>query len=131
MTMLGRTFALLPRRAGAETEPQWKQYAEGDPDLYDNYKGEIPENAEIDPNDDQAMAPDMDTSVPVGIAIKHLLIAFGSLFLFYKFVRLFPSEPKTIERNDWRTLPPSVYYDYGGDPQLPPPTAGPYVPIHN
>jgi hypothetical protein len=33
--------ALLPRRAGAETEPEWKLYEEGDPDLFDNWKGKV------------------------------------------------------------------------------------------
>lgn len=33
--------ALLPRRAGAETEPEWKLYEEGDPNLFDNWKGKV------------------------------------------------------------------------------------------
>jgi hypothetical protein len=33
--------ALLPRRAGAETEPEWKLYEEGDPNNFDNWKGKV------------------------------------------------------------------------------------------
>jgi len=33
--------ALQPRRGGVDNEPEWKLYEEGDPRLYENWKGKV------------------------------------------------------------------------------------------
>jgi hypothetical protein len=70
--------ALQPRRGGVDNEPEWKLYEEGDPRLYENWKGKEPgalsEDADIDPSNEQNFLPDLDTSVP----LQHALLALGS-----------------------------------------------------
>jgi len=99
----------LPRRAGAETEPEWKLYEEGDPHLYDHWKGKAPnalsENADINPSDDLAMAPDRDNWISPRAAFLQLCTAFAILGGFFFLCNTFAPEPDLIPRNDWRTLP--------------------------
>ncbi|ELR24222.1 uncharacterized protein ACA1_272220 [Acanthamoeba castellanii str. Neff] len=125
VAVVARSRALLPRRAGAETEPEWKLYEEGDPNLFDNWKGKAPgalaEQVDIDPNDWHAMTPDYDTSVSIQHALISLGTAFGVLAGFYYFCKAIAPEPALIPRNDWRTVPPSIVNDQPGTPYTPRP----------